>query len=130
MEGTMKKNDFIVIIIILIISGIAYLGINLAKTDTAHDKRVEIKSNGSVIKSFVLNEFTDEVFVYEDNGHTNVVTAQKGLVSITEANCDDQICVKTGEISKVGEIIVCLPHRFTVEIISDVINSDIDGFSE
>ncbi|MFR4337598.1 MAG: NusG domain II-containing protein [Lachnospira pectinoschiza] len=36
---------------------------------------------------------------------------------MTDADCPDKLCVKTGMISKTGETIVCLPHRVVVEII-------------
>ena len=36
---------------------------------------------------------------------------------MTDADCPDKLCVKTGRISKTGETIVCLPHRVVVEII-------------
>ena len=39
-----------------------------------------------------------------------------GKVSVTEADCPDKVCVNTGEISKSGDTIVCLPHKLVVEI--------------
>ena len=45
---------------------------------------------------------------------------------MTEADCPDKICVNTGKISKIGETIVCLPHRVVVEIQGEVSQSDSD----
>ena len=36
-----------------------------------------------------------------------------------EADCDDQICVHQGYIENSGEMIVCLPNRFLVEMKND-----------
>ena len=36
------------------------------------------------------------------------------------ADCPDQICVHTAEISKDGGSIICLPNRIVLEIISEV----------
>ena len=46
------------------------------------------------------------------------VTALLGetQAAVAEANCGDHTCVRTGKISREGEVIVCLPHRLTVEI--------------
>lgn len=35
-----------------------------------------------------------------------------------EADCPDKYCVKQGEINKIRQNIVCLPHKIVVEIIS------------
>ena len=38
---------------------------------------------------------------------------------MVEASCADQLCVRQGEIERIGETIVCLPHRLLVEVNSD-----------
>ena len=47
-----------------------------------------------------------------------VVQIENKKVRIKESNCQNQICVKTGWISKTGDIIVCAPNRVTVIILS------------
>ena len=46
----------------------------------------------------------------------NVLEIANGQAAVREANCGDHTCVRTGAISREGEVIVCLPHRLTVEI--------------
>lgn len=46
----------------------------------------------------------------------NVLTISGGAAAVTEANCGDRTCVRTGEISREGEAIVCLPHKVVVRI--------------
>lgn len=46
----------------------------------------------------------------------NVVTVKGGSVSVTEADCRDQICVRQGSITTRKESIVCLPHRLSVHL--------------
>ena len=46
----------------------------------------------------------------------NVVVISGGTVSVTEASCKNQVCVKHGRISRSGESIVCLPNRMVVRI--------------
>ena len=47
---------------------------------------------------------------------TNVVSVKDKAVFVSNADCPDKICVKHREISRVGETIVCLPHKLVVEI--------------
>ena len=46
----------------------------------------------------------------------NTVVILNGKCSVIDADCRDGICVNRGEISKIGESIVCLPHKLIVEI--------------
>ena len=44
----------------------------------------------------------------------NVLEIANGQAAVREANCGDHTCVRTGAVSREGEVIVCLPHRLTV----------------
>lgn len=46
----------------------------------------------------------------------NILEISGGTAAVTEANCGDLTCVRTGKISREGESIVCLPHRLVVRI--------------
>ena len=120
----MKKNDLILFAIVVLVSIAALIGINLSRGGASADAQVLIKDDGVMIKSYPFNEKTDEVFTFEEDDEINVVEIKNGIVTVTEANCRDQICVKTQSISRNGEIIVCLPHKFTVEIYSEDADED------
>ena len=108
------KRDIILVLSMVIIAAAAFLIINFAvKKDGSY---AVIKVDGKVIKTLDLNsgETTIEVNGYQ--GGVNKVVINDGKVSMTEADCPDELCVKTGKISRVGETIVCLPHRVVVEI--------------
>ncbi|GAU77352.1 NusG domain II-containing protein [Fusibacter sp. 3D3] len=126
----MKKNDVILIVIVLLLGVVSYGIINFMKKDVGDDLRVIIKHRGVVVKEYPFDDLTRETYVLDVEGEINVVQIEKGLVSLSEANCQDLICVKTGSISKPGEIIVCLPHKFTVEIVSNENLSEIDDIVE
>ena len=49
-------------------------------------------------------------------GETNIITVSDGEVRMTHADCPDQICVKTGSISRSGQSIVCAPNRVVVTV--------------
>ena len=46
----------------------------------------------------------------------NVLEIKDGAAAVVEANCGDHTCIRTGQISREGEAIVCLPHRLVVRI--------------
>lgn len=53
----------------------------------------------------------------------NEIQATGQTVRITSADCNDQVCVRRGKISKPGQTIVCLPHKLLIEIKSSHGNS-------
>ncbi len=115
----MKKNDMILIGIILAISLVALGTIKWFQSQNDVAQEVLVKHNGVVIKAFKLTDLTNEEFLYEENGEMNRIVVKNGVVSMADANCRDQICVKTQPITLNGGIIVCLPHKVTVEIYSE-----------
>lgn len=119
------KRDTILVLSMVIIAAAAFLIINFAvKKDGSY---AVIKVDGNVIKTLDLNsgETTIEVNGYQ--GGVNKVVINDGKVSMTEADCPDELCVKTGKISRVGETIVCLPHRVVVEIKGSQDDDSIDS---
>ena len=48
----------------------------------------------------------------------NIVETKDGQVFVTEADCRDQICVEHKKVDKVGETIVCLPHKVVVTVVT------------
>ena len=58
----------------------------------------------------------DRTVTLGDGTAYNVLEIAGGQAAVREANCGDHTCVRTGAVSREGEVIVCLPHRLTVEI--------------
>lgn len=46
----------------------------------------------------------------------NLLEISGGAAAVTDANCGDHTCVRTGPVHLEGETIVCLPHRLVVRI--------------
>lgn len=57
-----------------------------------------------------------ESFPIETSEGANTVTIDGQTIAVTDADCPDKICVKTGAIQKKGEAIACLPHKLVIEI--------------
>jgi len=110
----MKKKDFILISIVLLISALLLLFYNfIGKQDS---DRVLVTIDG---KEYLTLSLTEEIQLTIDagNGKTNVLVIENKTADITDASCPDKLCVSHKSISKNGETIVCLPNKVVVQII-------------
>lgn len=59
--------------------------------------------------------------VYEVDGAlgTVVVTVEDGAVSVTESDCPDHTCIRTGPVRAPGSVIACVPNRVIVRVGGD-----------
>ena len=46
----------------------------------------------------------------------NILEIRDGAAAVTQADCGDHTCVRTGAISRSGQSIICLPHKVVVRI--------------
>ncbi|MDZ5253174.1 NusG domain II-containing protein [Clostridium sp. LIBA-8841] len=111
----MKKWDFLIIIILVIIS-LMPLGLIIPSNIEGENMKVIISVGGENYKVFELKEETDEKIRVEENGGVNEIYIKGKDVYMHDTNCTDRICIRQGKISKVGESIVCLPNRVFIEI--------------
>ena len=63
------------------------------------------------------------VAILQPDGGENVVEITGQAVRMASANCENQDCVLMGDVTRdnlelrpMGGLIVCLPHRLTVEV--------------
>jgi hypothetical protein len=122
-EKKMKKNDFIIIaiVILLAIGGIFYL--NVLKSQSGRIARISV--NEKIFREIDLNTIKAGESIEFDvaNGHGHVVASAEGII-MAHSDCRDQICVKTGLISNQGEMIVCLPNKIVIEILGNTDSDD------
>lgn len=124
---TFKKLDFVIIITLFILSFVPYLIFGKTLSKNYGSTYAVIKISGEHYKNINLYPYSENgTFVIETPHGNNTVTIKDGSVQITEADCDDDLCVKQGEISNVGESIVCLPHELIIEIKGDKDSSSED----
>ncbi|KXZ40323.1 hypothetical protein SAMN05661008_00124 [Alkalithermobacter thermoalcaliphilus JW-YL-7 = DSM 7308] len=112
----MKKGDIVLVILILFIS-LGMLFVMNNQKDDENEKYIQIVVDGNVYKTIHLKDknYSQQIKVNTVYGENTVLVHDFG-VSVTSSNCKDQICVKTGHITKKGQIIACLPHRLYVKI--------------
>ena len=115
-----KRNTYLFLLVLLAIIGVGFLIQRYFFGKTGATAIIE--QDGETVAELNLNKNTE--FVLNDgNGGSNTITVQNGHISVTEANCPDLVCVRTGAISQTGEVIACLPHKLIITISSDQIDS-------
>jgi len=106
------RNDIFIFIIlavlILALTGSVFL-IKQKKGNEAY-----IYSDGELIKIMPLDN--NDVYLYEYKGHYNKIVVDSGYVFVEDSDCDDKVCVYMGKINKIGDSIICLPHKLVIKI--------------
>ena len=49
-------------------------------------------------------------------GGSNHLEIRNGKARVTEATCPDHICMRQGEISEIGQVLVCMPNQVIIAI--------------
>lgn len=120
----MKKGDIIVIAIVsMIIIGFALFNGYRARNDDPII--VEVRIDGKVVDIFSINDDIEKKYISEFGMNTIIIINQ--VISVSDADCHDQICVDTKSGTNDGDAIVCVPNRFTVELIGD--RGDVDAIA-
>lgn len=123
----MTKGDKIVVLIILILSISLFVAINLTNIDNGN-KYLSVQVNGEEIKKITFdNSSKPKEYLIESEFGKNTIEIKNDKVRVIEADCPDKIDVKWGYIENIGDIIVCVPNRFIIEIKSDKESSNLDA---
>jgi hypothetical protein len=76
---------------------------------------VAVELEGKASARYALNE--DRIVRIEGTEGYNTLVIEGGEAWLSEADCPNLLCVKTGKIRYAGQSIVCLPHKLTVRIV-------------
>lgn len=110
----MKKTDLILALAAIL----AAAGIWLFYSAGADKGLTAVVTVDGEVRAEMPLEENGDVRIETEAGY-NIVHTENGQAFVTEADCRDQICVDHKKIEKVGETIVCLPHKMVVEIIGE-----------
>lgn len=112
----LTKGDKYLIIFLIVLS---FLSLIYTKKVAFNDRKkyISIQVNGKEIKEIIFDKkIIGKTIPIETEFGYNLIEIDDEKVRVIEADCPDKLDVKQGYISKVGEIIVCLPNRLTIEI--------------
>lgn len=78
-------------------------------------RAVVISQDGAVIQTIDLDRVKEPYTVtIEWQGGHNVILVTGHTVEVTQADCDNQVCVAHGPLKENGSPITCLPHRLVI----------------
>ena len=112
----MTKGDKVLVLIVVLLAVIS-LGFIEKQVFSNEDKFVSIQIDGKEVKKIIFDpKIIGKTIEIESEYGYNLIEIADEKVRVIEADCKDQIDVKQGYISKIGETIVCLPNKMIVEI--------------
>lgn len=117
-----KPWDYLIIIGVIMASFLPYLLFDTNKHENNRESKdviAVVKIDGEVVDKFNLSQVSEslEKTYYPQKGKYNIIEVAPGKIRVKEDNSPDQIAVRTGWISRPGEMSICLPHKLIVEIL-------------
>ncbi len=76
-----------------------------------------VQNTEGFYQALLLNE--DATLTVTGSLGTNVIEVRDGRVRCLESDCANQVCVDAGWVGAAGQMIVCLPHKLTVQVVAD-----------
>ena len=105
----LKKGDFIVFGVIIALS----LALIFALFGGS-GKYITVRVDGDIFGKYSIT--ADTQVEIKSSGGTNTLIIKNGKAHFANSDCPDKTCENSGEISHVGQTIVCLPHRVIAEV--------------
>ena len=123
----MKRGDKFVLMltITVFIASIASVAYYFLQDNGNSGVKAEVYKDGALMYTIDLQDVDDPKEITIGDEDYNVILVEKGRVRFKEANCKDDVCVKTGWLSKKGEMAVCVPHKTYIKISGT--QDEIDG---
>ena len=119
----MKKNDKILIGVLLAVTVVLFLGMFLARQNTVNGEAV-VLIHGVEYGRYPLTE--DAEITLPGSLGNNILTIAEEEAWMSHAACPDQVCQGFGRIHYNTEMIICLPGEIVV-LIENGEDSDMDA---
>lgn len=109
-------NRVKIIIITVIVIFLAAIAGTVYVLRPSESGLVEVVQDGKVIYTFDLSTAEDQTItvISADGSSSNTITISNGQISISDAECPDKTCVKTGVLRSESIPIVCLPNKLII----------------
>ena len=111
-----RKTKFWIVLFsaLVVLGGGAFLLLRGADTGA---RTARISLDGEVYEEIDLNAVAMpyDIRIETELGY-NIVHVEHGAISVSEADCPDQVCVDQGWISDGTVPVVCLPNRLVIQI--------------
>ncbi|WP_058300839.1 NusG domain II-containing protein [Gorillibacterium timonense] len=115
-----KKADLILLAAVILIASVFILPPLLKKDAGLASGKLyaKITVDGKPYKTVELGAVEQELEINTKYGY-NLLKLHDSGIQMIDADCPDKLCLTFGNVTAVGQTIVCLPHRLMVEVVSD-----------
>lgn len=119
-----RRNDLILLAVLLIICAVTLLPKYLSKPDTALTAVVMV--NGEVKERIVLSDVTSAYeYTVPCDSPVKLYISSDG-VSFIYSECPDKICINTGKLTRAGDTAACVPNKVLVMLEGEKAEGDPD----
>ena len=118
----LKAGDFALSAVILAIA-VANLAVFIHR-DTGN-ATAQIIKDGTVVREIKLADVQNRIEIKLEGKQNIFITAERGRIHFEEADCPDQVCVRTGWLSKPGQTAACVPGGILIKITGEDSDTDI-----
>ena len=114
MRSKLKWGDFVIIGVVLALA--AAIAAVLALGTSGDRLYAEVWQDNTLVERVELTDSTDRTI--DLDGHNVIVLAGR-TARMQSADCRDQVCVRTGTLTRAGQAAVCLPNRVVLKLVGD-----------
>lgn len=112
MKKLFERNDLLIIIAVCVVTIIL-----LIPRFFGNEKlTAEISVDGKIIKEIDLDNVEDIIQFASGTEPAVTITAEKGKICVSDAECADKLCQKKGWLTSDGDMAVCLPAKVVVSV--------------
>jgi len=111
----LRWGDFVLYGLITVIAVALFIAAPLGGAGNA--QIAVLTEDGRIVFSKPLAELqTAGSFPIEALGFHYVIAYENGRIRFQEADCPDQVCVRTGWVSRTGQVAACVPGHLILKI--------------
>lgn len=120
-----KADKILIVLVFLLAIGTSFYVKNSVSTEG--ESYVSIQVEGREVEKIIFDRLLigKTIEINTDYGFAQVEIGD-GEIWLKHSTCPDQLCLRSGRISRTGEMLVCLPNKIVVEIKNDNIGNQID----
>lgn len=101
-------------VIAVFVASVAAIIVIMSPKDRDSAVYAEILRDNEVVCTLNLAEESDRSFRIECENGWNEITVKNGEICVSDADCPDRTCVKSGYLRHEHLPVVCLPHRLVI----------------
>lgn len=109
-----RRADILLVFACLLLAAVFFLQSFLSPSDGM----AVIEQNGIEVGRYALSQIQKEEILQLPGEIDVQILLEPGAASFLSSDCPDQICVRTGKLTKPGEAAVCLPAGVSLRIVS------------